>query len=53
MSVSNLDFSCSGISMRQEVKLLYAAKATRGNRFYRVSTTPGGRGLLLLGLFWV
>ena len=37
--------------MSQEAKLFYAARATRGHRFSEVSTTPGGRGLLLLGLF--
>ena len=30
-------------------KLVYAKRATRGYRYYGVSTTPGGRGLLLLG----
>ena len=37
---------------RQEAKLVYAARATRGHRFCGVSTTPGGRGFLLLGLFF-
>ena len=36
----------------QEVKLFYAARATRGHRFGGVPTTPRGRGLLLLVLFF-
>ena len=35
----------------QEAKLFYAARATRGHRFWGVSTTPRGKGLLLLGYF--
>ena len=35
----------------QEAKLFYAARATRVHRFCGVSTTPRGRGLLLLGYF--
>ena len=35
--------------MRQEVKLVYAVRATRGYRYCGVSKTPGGRGLFLLG----
>ena len=38
---------------RQEEKLLPTARATRGYRFGGVSTTPGGKGFLLLGLFSV
>ena len=38
-------------SSGQEAKLVYAIKATRGHRFCGVSTTPRGRGLLLLDLF--
>ena len=39
-------------SSEQEEKLIYAARATCGHRFCRVLTTPGGRGLLLLNLFF-
>ena len=39
-------------STEQEVKLLYAARATRGNRFGGVLTTPRGRDLFLLALFF-
>ena len=39
-------------STEQEAKLFYAARATRGHRFYGVPTTPRGRGLLLLVLFF-
>ena len=38
---------------RQEVKFLPTVRATRGYWFYGVSTTLGGRGFLLLGLFSV
>ena len=38
---------------RQEAKLLPTARATLGYQFGGVSTTPGGRGFLLLGLFSV
>ena len=33
-------------------KLFYAARATRGHRFYGVPTTPRGRDLFLLDLFF-
>ena len=36
----------------QEVKLFYAARATRRHRFGGVPTTPRGRDLFLLGLFF-
>ena len=36
----------------QEVKLLYAARAMRGHQFGGVPTTPKGRDLFLLGLFF-
>ena len=36
----------------QEVKLFYAARATRGHRFCGVPTTPRGRDLFLLVLFF-
>ena len=36
----------------QEVKLFYVARATRGHRFYGVPTTPRGRDLFLLRLFF-
>ena len=39
-------------SSGQEAKLVYATKATRGHRFCGVSTTPRGRRLLLLDLFF-
>ena len=39
-------------SMEQEVKLLYATRAMRGHRFGRVPTTPRGRDLFLLALFF-
>ena len=39
-------------STEQEVKLLYTARATRGHRFGRVPTTPRGRDLFLLALFF-
>ena len=37
-------------SSGQEAKLFYAVRATRGHRFCGVSTTPRGRGFLLLDL---
>ena len=40
-------------SMEQEVKLFYAAKATRGHRFGGVSTTLRGRDIFLLVLILV
>ena len=46
----SLDFQTFG-SSEQETKLLYAVRATRGHQFCGVSTTLGGRGLLLLGYF--
>ena len=36
-------------SSEQEEKLAYATRAMRGHRFCGVSTTPGGRGFLLIG----
>ena len=39
-------------SMEQEAKSIYAARATRGHRFGGVPTTPRGRDLFLLGLFF-
>ena len=36
----------------QEAKLLYAARTTCGHRFGGVSTTPRGRDLFLLALFF-
>ena len=36
----------------QKAKLIYAIRATRGHQFCGVSTTPRGRGLLILGLFF-
>ena len=36
----------------QEVKLFYVTRAMRGHRFSGVPTTPRGRGLLLLVLFF-
>ena len=38
--------------MKQEVKLFYAARATRGHRFGGVPTTPRGRDLFLLVLIF-
>ena len=35
----------------QKAKLFYTARATHGHLFCGVSTTPIGRGLLLLGYF--
>ena len=39
-------------SSEKEEKLIYAVRATRGHQFCGVSITPGGRGLLLLDLFF-
>ena len=39
-------------STEQEAKSFYAARATRGHRFGGVSTTPRGRDLFQLGLFF-
>ena len=39
-------------STEQEVKLIYAARAMRGHRFGEVPTTPRGRDLFLLVLFF-
>ena len=39
-------------SSEQEAKLFYAARATRGHIFCGVPTTPRGRDLFLLGLFF-
>ena len=39
-------------STEQEAKSIYAAKAMHGHRFGGVPTTPRGRGLLLLVLFF-
>ena len=39
-------------SREQEVKLLYAARATRGHRFGGVPTTSRGRDLFLLALIF-
>ena len=39
-------------STEQEAKSIYAARATRGHRFGGVPTTPRGRDLFLLGLFF-
>ena len=39
-------------SLCQDAKLKYVTRATRGHRFCGVPTTPRGRGLFLLGLFF-
>ena len=39
-------------SMEQEVKLLYAARATRGHRFAGVPTNRRGRDIFLLVLIF-
>ena len=39
-------------SMEQEAKSIYAARATRGHRFGGVSTTPRGRNIFLLVIFF-
>ena len=39
-------------STEQEVKLFYAVRATRGHGFGGVMTTPRGRDLFLLVLFF-
>ena len=46
------DRSGRRFSTEQEVKLLYAARATRGHRFGGVPTTPRGRDLFLLALIF-
>ena len=46
------DRSDHRFSTEQEAKLIYAARATRGHQFGGVPTTPRGRGLLLLVLFF-
>ena len=38
--------------MEQEVKLFYTARVTRGHRFGGVPTTPRGRDLFLLMIFF-
>ena len=38
--------------LEREAKSIYAVRATRGNRFGGVSTTPRGRDLFLLVLFF-
>ena len=50
----SLNFSAIGplFPTRQKVKLLPTERATCGYHFCGVSTTLGGRGLLLLGLFF-
>ena len=39
-------------STEQEAKLLYAARPTRGHQFGGVPTTPRGRNLFLLVIFF-
>ena len=39
-------------STEQEAKSIYAARATRGHQFGGVPTTPRGRDLFLLVLFF-
>ena len=46
------DQSDRRFSTEQEVKLLYAARATHGHRFDGVPTTPRGRDLFLLALIF-
>ena len=50
-SYFSIDFPTLGPS-EEEAKSIYAARATRGHRFCGVPTTPRGRGLLLLVLFF-
>ena len=54
VSTFSLEFPVIGPSVlsEQEEKLVYVARATRGYRFCGVSTTPGGRGFLLLVLLF-
>ena len=54
MSYIFLDCGCSDrrFSMEQEAKLIYAERATRGHRFGGVPTTPRGRDLFLLVIFF-
>ena len=40
-------------SSEQEEKLVYTTRATREHQFCGVSTTPGGRGFLLLDLILI
>ena len=40
------------LSTKQEAKSIYSARAMCGHRFGGVPTTPRGRGLLLLVLFF-
>ena len=44
--------SDSRFALGKEVKLFYAARATCGHRFGGVPTTPRGRDLFLLVLFF-
>ena len=44
--------SDSWFSSKQEAKLFYATRATRGHRFCGVLTNPRGKDLFLLGLFF-
>ena len=46
------DRSDRRFSTKQEVKLLYATRATRGHLFGGVLTTPRGRDLFLLALIF-
>ena len=39
-------------STEQEAKLVYETRATSGHRFCGVPTTPRGKDLFLLGLFF-
>ena len=39
-------------SSEPKAKLFYAARAMRGHRFCGVLTTPRGRDIFLLGLFF-
>ena len=52
-SLQDSDRSDRRFSTEQEVKLLYAARATRGHRFGGVPITPRGRDLFLLALIFV
>ena len=46
------DRSDRRFSTEQEAKSIYAARATRGHRFGGVPTTPRGRDIFLLVLFF-
>ena len=50
----SLDFPAFGPSVLvgPRSKVDHATRATHEHRFYGVSTTPRGRGILLLGLFF-